>query len=156
MLALQPPSLGSSQGSCVHSRLDLQGGGEWIAVLSDSVLPWRQQESRGEERTELALAQTPNSCRTSVITMPLELCSFTCKVGTLRAPLSSVQNGDRAEEAVRQSTNISCFYLCLNFTMGALFLSPFLTSGGRLRTSCVGKDEKLAVPAMGVIFWACA
>lgn len=93
-------------------------------------------ETAGEKAGQLALAQTPTSCGTSAIMMPLKLCFFICKVGTLPAPMSSVQTRGRAEEAIRQSTNTSCFYLCLHFMMGTLFLSPFLTSGGRLRTSC--------------------
>lgn len=128
-----------------------------VTVLSRLSLTMETAGEQGRRKDrELALAQTPTSCGTSVLMWPLKLCSFICRVGTLPAPLSSVQTGDRAEEAVRQSTNTSCFYLCLNFMTGTLFLSPFLTSAGRLRTSCVGKGEKLAVPALGVIFWASA
>lgn len=49
--------------------------------------------------------------------------------------MSSAQVGGRPEEVGRHSTDTS-FYSYLNLVMGTLFSSPFLFSGGRLRTSC--------------------
>lgn len=56
-----------------------------------------------EKPGQIALAQIPTRCGTSAIMMPLKLCFFICKLGTLLAPLSSVQTRGRAEEEVRQA-----------------------------------------------------
>lgn len=65
-------------------------------------------EQGGRQDRRLALAQTPTSCVTSAIMMPLKLYSFICKMRTLPAlPPSQdchqLRLGGTAEEAVRQS-----------------------------------------------------
>lgn len=135
------PFYGELSGALCTQQTGSSGRRRMDNYLPRFTLPMKTARKQGTRKDRrLALAQTTTSFGTSVIMIPFKLCSFICVVGTLPASLSSVQTGGRAEAAVRQSTNISCFYLCLNFVMEALSLSPFLTSGGRLRTSSVGQD----------------
>ena len=119
------------------------GGGEWISVLSAWITAETAWEEGGEQDRWLASAGTPKLCdfchRDAPQALFLHLQGKDIMCLSLPPPetviMSSAQAGGRPEEVGRHSTDTS-FYSYLNLVMGTLFSSPFLFSGGRLRTTC--------------------